>query len=98
MRRARTSWIGSAMVALAMAVCSPQVSATQFAIYMSISNFGGSLGSAAYGLVADKTSFVQDFALVGAMFLVTLIAVSFYRSREYGEPAATRPRQPPLVS
>jgi MFS transporter, PAT family, beta-lactamase induction signal transducer AmpG len=72
------------MIALAMAVCSPQVSATQFAIYMSISNLGGSLGSAAYGLVADKTSFVQDFALVGAMFLVTLIAVSFYRSREFG--------------
>lgn len=70
------------VIALAMAICSSQVSATQFAIYMSIANLGGSLGSATYGLVAEKTSFVQSFTLMGSMFLVTLLAVLFYRGHE----------------
>jgi predicted MFS family arabinose efflux permease len=66
-----------------MAICAPQVSATQFAIYMSIANLGASLGSEAYGRVADKTSFVQNFTLMGFMGLVTLIVVLFYRQHEY---------------
>ena len=71
------------IIALAMAICAPQVSATQFAIYMSIANLGASLGSEAYGRVADKTSFVQNFTLMGFMGLVTLIVVLFYRRHEY---------------
>jgi|GWRWMinimDraft_5_1066013.scaffolds.fasta_scaffold66852_2 nitrate/nitrite transporter NarK len=37
------------IIALAMAICTPQVSATPFSIYMSIGNVGASLGSEAYG-------------------------------------------------
>lgn len=77
-------------IALAMAICSPQVSATQFAIYMSIANLGASLGSEAYGRVADKTDFVQNFTLMGLMGLVTLIAVLFYRRHESGGVAGRR--------
>jgi len=72
------------VIALAMAICSVQVSATQFAIYMSIANLGSSLGAATYGLVAEKTSFVQNFALMGSMALVTLVVVMFYRIHEFG--------------
>ena len=57
-----------------------QVSATQFAIYMSIANLGASLGSASYGLVAERTSFVQSLVLMGSMTLITLAIVLFYRS------------------
>ena len=71
------------IIALAMAICAPQVSATQFVIYMSIANLGASLGSEVYGRVADKTSFVQNFTLMGVMGLVTLIVVLFYRRHEY---------------
>jgi uncharacterized membrane protein len=41
------------------------------------------LGSEAYGRVADKTSFVQNFTLMGLMGLVTLIVVLSYRGNEY---------------
>jgi PAT family beta-lactamase induction signal transducer AmpG len=71
------------IIALAMAICSPHVSATQFALYMSVANLGASLGSELYGQVADKTSFVQSFTLMGFMGLVTLTAVLFYRSNHY---------------
>ena len=82
------------IIALAMAICAPQVSATQFAIYMSIANLGASLRSEAYSRVADKSSFVQKFTLMGFMGLVTLIVVLFYRSHEYrgadgAEPGST---------
>ena len=68
------------VIALAMAICSAQVSATQFAIYMSIANLGASLGSASYGLVAERTSFAQSLVLMGSMTLITLAVVLFYRS------------------
>ena len=76
------------VIALAMAICSAQVSATQFAIYMSIANLGASLGSAAYGLVAESTSFVQSFVLMGSMTLATLVVVLFYRSQAFGGASA----------
>lgn len=72
------------IIALAMAICSPQVSATQFAIYMSIANLGASLGSELYGQVADRKSFAQNFALMGFMGLVTLVVVLLYRSHAAG--------------
>ena len=76
------------VIALAMAICSAQVSATQFAIYMSIANLGASLGSATYGLVAESTSFVQSFVLMGSMTLATLVVVLFYRSQAFGGASA----------
>lgn len=70
------------MIALAMAICSTRVSATQFAFYMSVANLGASLGSEAYGRVAEQTTFVQHFTLMGLMVLGTLVAVLFYRSHD----------------
>lgn len=83
-------------IALAMAICSPKVSATQFALYMSISNLGTSLGSEVYGQVADKTSFVQSFVLMGFLGLVTLVAVLFYRSHHHHSASVSRASPPEL--
>jgi len=63
------------VIAIAMAICSAQVPATQFAIYMSIANLGASLGSASYGLVAERTSFIQSLVLIGSMTLINLAIV-----------------------
>ena len=71
------------IIALAMAICSPHVSATQFSIYMSVANLGASLGSELYGRVAETTSFVQNFTMMGVMGLVTLTAVLFYQTHEF---------------
>lgn len=72
------------IIALAMAACSTHVAATQFALYMSVANLGTSLGSEIYGQVADKTTFVQSFVLMGFMGLVTLVAVLFYQNQQPG--------------
>jgi PAT family beta-lactamase induction signal transducer AmpG len=67
-------------IALAMAICSAQVSATQFAIYMSAANLGASVGSKAYGMVAEQTTYVENYLLLGAFVLLSLGAVFFHRS------------------
>ncbi len=69
------------VIALAMAVCSQAVSATQFAIYMSVSNFGYSAGSKIYGMFAEGSNFAESYMVLGA-FVITLIAVLlFYRDK-----------------
>ena len=55
-------------LALAMSICSHGESATQFAIYMSVSNLGATAGSFFYGSIAGVTSWSQNYALKG--FLV----------------------------
>jgi PAT family beta-lactamase induction signal transducer AmpG len=67
------------VLALAMAICSQTVSATQFAIYMSTANLGSSVGSKAYGMVADSTSYDQSYMLLGVLMLVTLGIILLYR-------------------
>jgi PAT family beta-lactamase induction signal transducer AmpG len=69
------------MIALAMAICANVNSATQFAIYMSISNLGSSLGSKIYGMVSNRTSFDEAYILLGVLTLVLLAALSFHRHR-----------------
>ena len=65
------------MIALAMAICSSATSATQFAIYMSLANLGSSAGSKTYGLIAENTSYVEAYLLLGAI-TVALIAIIFF--------------------
>lgn len=67
------------VLALAMAICSQAVSATQFAIYMSMANLGSSVGSKAYGVIADSTSYDQSYMYLGALLVVTLLIISMYR-------------------
>lgn len=68
-----------ASLALAMAICSGPVSATQFAIYMSVANLGHTVGSKIYGLVAEQSSYVQSYAMMSALVVAMMVVLVFYR-------------------
>ena len=72
-------------LALAMSICSAAESATQFAIYMSVSNLGATAGSFFYGAVADVTSWQQNYALKGFIVFLLLLAILMYRSHGHPE-------------
>ena len=73
-------------LALAMSICTHGESATQFAIYMSVSNMGATLGSMFYATVADRTSWSQNYALMGFLVFLLLLTILMYRS--HGHPEA----------
>jgi PAT family beta-lactamase induction signal transducer AmpG len=72
-------------LALAMSICTHGESATQFAIYMSVSNLGATLGSMFYGMVADQTSWSQNYALKGFFVFLLLLAILMFRSHGHPE-------------
>jgi Zn-finger nucleic acid-binding protein len=69
------------MIALAMTVCASENSATQFAIYMSLANLGASAGSKTYGMIAEQTSYVEAYLLLGAITLALIAIIFFHRHR-----------------
>ncbi len=68
-----------ASLALAMAICKSVNSATQFAIYMSVANLGHSAGSKIYGMVAEKSSYVQSYTMLSAIIVAMIIVLLFHR-------------------
>jgi len=72
-------------LALAMSICSHGESATQFAIYMSVSNLGATAGSFFYGLVAGVTTWPQNYALMGLLVFLLLLAILMFRSHGHPE-------------
>lgn len=72
-------------LALAMSVCTAAESATQFAIYMSVSNMGATVGSFFYGAVAEHTSWAQNYALKGFLIFLLLLTIFLYRSHGHPE-------------
>lgn len=83
-----------AVLALAMAICSTGVSATQFAIYMSVANLGNSAGSKIYGTVADQVTWVQSYTLlailVGCMIAILLLHRDPHRDEGNGKDRSRR--------
>jgi len=67
------------VIALAMSICSTRISATQFAIYMSLANLGHSAGSKAFGSLSEYTSFVQNYALMGAIAVMMFCTIAIFR-------------------
>jgi len=67
------------MIALAMTICTSTTSATQFAIYMSLANLGASAGSKTYGVIAEQTSYVEAYLLLGAITVAMIAIVLFHR-------------------
>ena len=67
------------MIALAMTICANANSATQFAIYMSLANLGSSAGSKTYGLIAEQTSYVEAYLLLGGITVVLITIILFHR-------------------
>jgi len=80
------------MIALAMAICSSATSATQFAIYMSLANLGSSAGSKTYGMIAEQTSYVEAYLLLGAITIAMMVIIFFHRHRP--DNATARKRTP----
>jgi PAT family beta-lactamase induction signal transducer AmpG len=72
-------------LALAMSVCSHVASATQFAIYMSISNLGATLGSILYGMLSGYTSWPQNYAIKGLLVFLLMLAILMFRSHGHPE-------------
>jgi Zn-finger nucleic acid-binding protein len=66
-------------LALAMAICSSSVSATQFAIYMSVANLGHTVGSKLYGMLAEQSSYVQSYTMLSVLVVVMIVVLFFYR-------------------
>lgn len=63
------------------AICSSANSATQFAIYMSVANLGAAAGSKAYGMIAEQTSYVEAYLLLGAITIAMIGITMFHRHR-----------------
>jgi PAT family beta-lactamase induction signal transducer AmpG len=72
-------------LALAMSICSHGESATQFAIYMSVSNLGATAGSFFYGAVTGITSWTQNYALMGFLVFLLLLAILMFRTHGHPE-------------
>ena len=67
------------VIALAMSICSTRISATQFAIYMSLANLGHSAGSKIFGSLSEYTTFVQNYALMGAIAVMMFCTIAIFR-------------------
>ncbi len=66
-------------IAAAMAICWAPVAASQFAIYMSLSNLARSAGSAAFAPVANGLSPEQQLLLMSALMAAAFVVVLFFR-------------------
>ena len=90
-----------ASLALAMAICKSVNSASQFAIYMSVANLGHSAGSKIYGLVAEKSSYVQSYTMLSAIIVAMIIVLLFHRhhhrqdSEDQGPKSGGKKRESP---
>jgi predicted MFS family arabinose efflux permease len=73
------------VLALAMSICTSGESATQFAIYMSVCNIGATVGSLLYGAVSGITNWSQNYALMGLIVFLLLLAILMYRTRGHPE-------------
>jgi PAT family beta-lactamase induction signal transducer AmpG len=82
-------------LALAMAICKSVNSATQFAIYMSVANLGHSAGSKIYGLVAEKSSYVQSYTMLSALIAGLIVAILLYRHRHQDDSPGSKTREQP---
>ena len=72
-------------LALAMSICSHVASATQFAVYMSISNLGATLGSMLYSMLSGYTSWPQNYAVKGLLVFLLMLAILMFRSHGHPE-------------
>jgi PAT family beta-lactamase induction signal transducer AmpG len=84
------------VIALAMSICSARISATQFAVYMSMANLGSSAGSKIFGSLSEYASFAQEYALLGAIAITMFGTIAIFRKGPIAVAADARetPRGP----
>jgi len=78
------------VIALAMAVVSSENSATQFAIYMSVANLGHAAGSKLFGMVAEHSSYPENYLLLGALVAAMILVIVLHRHGHAGRAAGGR--------
>jgi len=69
------------IIALAMAICSTSNSATQFAIYMSVANLGHAAGSKFYGMVSERSDYVDSYLMLALLVVIMVVILYFHRHR-----------------
>jgi len=69
------------IIALAMSICSGGVSATQFAVYMSVANLGSAIGAKLFGLISESqhSNFSSYYLLLGGLLILLLTLVTVFR-------------------
>jgi MFS transporter, PAT family, beta-lactamase induction signal transducer AmpG len=67
-----------AFIALAMNICWARVAATQFAVYMSLSNLSRSIGAAVFATIAGDLDSAESFVLISALMIGAAVALSFF--------------------
>ena len=71
------------MIALYMNMCWTKVSATQFAVYMSLLNLGMSAGSGVLAALPNDISFETNFVIVSCLLFITAIGMFFYSQESH---------------
>ncbi|MDH3401382.1 MAG: MFS transporter, partial [Chromatiales bacterium] len=69
-------------IAIAMSICTKGVSATQFAIYMSMANLGASIGSKLFGMASEHASYSQSYLLMGVLFISLFLIIMAFRKQQ----------------
>lgn len=67
------------MAAMAMRLCNPQVSATQFTLYLAFTNIGVAVAAALVGPLNELSKFLAPFWAYGSIALVALVLVFFLK-------------------
>ncbi len=67
-----------AFIALAMNICWSRVAATQFAVYMSLSNLSRSIGAAGFAVVANHLDSTDSFLLISALMIGAAVGLSLF--------------------
>ncbi len=80
------------IIALAMTICSSGNSATQFAIYMSTANLGYSAGSKIYGMISERSSYVDAYMMLALFVVILVFILIFHRHKNEDEGKSGRKR------
>jgi len=72
-----------ATIALFMGLCTPRVAATQFAVYMALSNLALSAGSALLGVLDRVLDFAMIFGFIAVIDLAMLALLAFFRPEQH---------------
>lgn len=71
------------IIALFMNLCWNKVSASQFAVYMSLANLSRSIGSWLFAPVADRLSFAEEFVLMGVLLAASAGLLLFFNQASH---------------
>lgn len=80
------------VIALGMTICSSGISATQFAVYMSVANLGHSVGSKIYGFYSEGANYADTYMLISLFVVIAIGVIAFHQ-----EPKEESKRRKPIT-